>query len=117
MQLHETLRAEVQRMAEVVVQLHETLRVEVQRMAEVVVAIPVVVVQLLKVDWGVMLLFLSKFSLVSHQLLEAVVVAAQQRGVVVEEGRRGQELRLRLWLWLASPPAVVVEVEWILCFY
>ena len=63
------------------------------------------------------LLFLSKFSLVSHQLLEAVVVAAQQRGVVVEEGRRGQELRLRLWLWLASPPAVVVEVEWILCFY
>ena len=65
MQLHETLRAEVQRMAEVVVQLHETLRVEVQRMAEVVVAIPVVVVQLLKVDWGVMLLFLSNVSLVS----------------------------------------------------
>ena len=52
-------------MAEVVVQLHETLRVEVQRMAEVVVAIPVVVVRLLKVDWGVMLLFLSNVSLVS----------------------------------------------------
>ena len=46
-------------------QLHETLRVEVQRMAEVVVAIPVVVVRLLKVDWGVMLLFLSNVSLVS----------------------------------------------------